>query len=122
MVGISESGSNRAFLIPGKEAKPMTRTTVTLEVNSPEQEVLLRQYHGLLLELEQLALSAPEGQILDVCEAAVLKGGQDISRKTLQQLVQQRIEALEKKGRPSDPLPPAAPPTPPAPPNPTTRA
>ncbi len=77
----------------------MTRTTVTLEVNSPEQEVLLRQYHGLLLELEQLALSAPEGQILDVCEAAVLKGGQDISRKTLQQVVQQRIEALEKKGR-----------------------
>src|SRR5260370_24586284 len=96
MVGISESGSNRAFLIPGKEAKPMTRTTVTLEVNSPEQEVLLRQYHGLLLELEQLALSAPEGQILDVCEAAVLKGCQDISRKTLHQLVQQRIEALEK--------------------------
>jgi hypothetical protein len=85
----------------------MTRTTVTLEVNSPEQEVLLRQYHGLLLELEQLALSAPEGQILDVCEAAVLKRGQDISRKTLQQLVQQRIEALEKKGRRCEPVPAA---------------
>jgi len=77
----------------------MTPTTVTLEVSSPEQAALLRQFHGLLQELEQLALSAPAGKVLDVCEAAVVERGQDVSRRVLQQVVQQRIEALEKKGR-----------------------
>lgn len=77
----------------------MSPTSVVLEVTSPEQEALLRQFHGLLLEMEQLALSAPPGQVIDLCEAAVLKGGQDVNRQLLQQVVQQRIEALEKKGR-----------------------
>jgi hypothetical protein len=83
----------------------MSAITVTFEVSSPEQEALLRQYHGLLLELEQLAMSAPAGQVLDLCEAAVVQGGQDVSRATLQQVVQQRIDALEKKGRRCGPVP-----------------
>lgn len=77
----------------------MSPTTLTLEVSSPEQAALLRQFHGLLLELEQLALSAPAGQVLDLCEAAVLQRGQDVNRHVLQQVVQQRIDTLEKKGR-----------------------
>jgi hypothetical protein len=83
----------------------MGSTTVTLEVNSPEQEVLLRQFHGLLQEMEQLALSAPHGQVLDLCEAAVLQRGQEVNRQVLQQAVQQRIAALEKKGRRCEAVP-----------------
>jgi len=85
----------------------MSAITVMLEVNSPEQAELIRHYHGLLLELEQLALSAPVGQVLDVCEAAVLKGGQEVNRQTLQQVVQQRIDALEKKRRRYEAVPAA---------------
>src|SRR5262245_55002747 len=77
----------------------MSRTTVTLEVHSPEQAALLRQFHALVLEMEQLALSAPPGQVSDQCEAAILEGGRQVNRQVLQQGVQQRIEALEKKGR-----------------------
>lgn len=81
----------------------MSRMTITLEVSSPEQEALMHQFHALVLEMEQLALSAPEGQVLDLCEAAVLQRGQQVNRQVLQQAVQQRIAALEKKGRRCEP-------------------
>ena len=75
----------------------MTPTTVTFEIGSAAEEVLLRQFHGLMVELKELALTAPAGQVLDLCEAAVLQRGPEVSRQMLQQAVQQRIEALEKK-------------------------
>jgi hypothetical protein len=77
----------------------MTRINVTLEVDSPAQEALLRQYHAFLQEMEQLALSAPEGHVLDVCETAVLQKGQEANRRVLQEAVQKRVDAAEKKGR-----------------------
>jgi len=39
----------------------MSPTVITLEVSSPEQERLLRQFHALMIEMEALALSAPDG-------------------------------------------------------------
>ena len=75
----------------------MSAITVTLEVDSPEQEALVRQFHGLVQEMQQLAMTAPHGQVLDVCEAAVLQRGQEVSRQVLEQAVQQRIAELEKK-------------------------
>jgi hypothetical protein len=78
----------------------MPPTTVNLEVSSPEQEALLRSFHGLLQELEQLALSAPAGQVIDQCEAAVLQRGQEVNRQVLQQAVQKRIAAGKPQCRP----------------------
>jgi hypothetical protein len=75
----------------------MSTITITLEVDSPEQEALMRQFHGLLQEMQQLALSAPDGTVMDACEAAVLQRGQEVNRQVLEQAVQQRIAALEKK-------------------------
>jgi predicted kinase len=77
----------------------MCLTTITLEVSSPEQEALLRQFHVMIMEMEQLALSAPAGQVLEQCEAAVLERGRRVNSQVLQRAVQQRIDALEKKGR-----------------------
>ncbi len=75
----------------------MSRITVSLEVESPAQETLLRRYHVFLQEMQQLALVAPEGEVIDTCEVAVLQKGQEINRQVLEQAVQTRIEALEKK-------------------------
>jgi hypothetical protein len=77
----------------------MSATTITLEVGSPEQAALVQQFHGLVQEMQQLALSAPPGQVMHLCEAAVLERGQEMNARLLQQVVQQRIEELEKKGR-----------------------
>jgi hypothetical protein len=77
----------------------MSRMRVTLDVDSPAQEALLRQYLVFLQEIEQLALDAPEGHVLDMCEAAALEKGREVSRRTLEQAVQKRISTAEKKGR-----------------------
>jgi hypothetical protein len=72
---------------------------VVLQVQTPEQEELLPKFHAYVLELEQLALTAPDGQVLDQCEAAAVTQGRDLARQTLERAVQQRIAAAEKKGR-----------------------
>jgi len=77
----------------------MSRINVTLEVDSADQERLLRQYHAFLQEMEQLALAAPDGRVLEVCETEVLRKSQDVNRQVLEQAVQKRIAAAEKKGR-----------------------
>lgn len=77
----------------------MKPRTITLEVDTPEQEALLRSYHAYVLELEQLALKARAGEVIDQCEEMAVCKGQDINRQTLQQAIQRRIDQAEKKGR-----------------------
>lgn len=81
----------------------MATIRVTLEVDSPAQEALLRRCHAFLQEMQQLALTAPEGHVVDVCETAVLHKGQEVNRHVLEHAVAQRIAALEKKGRRCEP-------------------
>jgi hypothetical protein len=77
----------------------MDAKTVTLEVHTPEQAELLRNFHAYLMELDQLALSAPDGKVIDQCELSAVTKGQNITRQSLEQAVQRRINSVEKKGR-----------------------
>jgi hypothetical protein len=77
----------------------MSRKTITLEVDNEGQAVLIRRYHALLQEMADLALSAPHGRVIDVLEDVAVDKGRDTMRATLEQAVQQRIDAAEKKGR-----------------------
>ena len=76
----------------------MSRKTITLEIDA-EHEDLLRQYAGFLEEMKDLAATAPEGSVLAVCEDAVIEKGREHQRRLLEQAVQSRINAVEKKGR-----------------------
>lgn len=74
--------------------------TATINLEVPiEHEALLRRTLALAEELHQLALSAPDGTVLDACEAAVISEGRDLQKQMLQEAVARRIEAAEKKGR-----------------------
>jgi hypothetical protein len=86
------------LLFPARRPTMKPRDVV-LSVQTPEQEELIRKYHAYVMELDQLALSAPDGQVMDQCELAAVTKGRDITRQTLEQAVQRRIEAAEKKGR-----------------------
>jgi len=77
----------------------MSRKTITLEVDNEAQELLVRRYHALLQEMSELARTAPDGTVIDVLEDVAVEKGRDTMRATLQQAVQQRIDAAEKKGR-----------------------
>ena len=71
---------------------------VLIEVDA-RHEATVRRVLALAEELEQLALTAPDGTVLDACEGAVLDKGRDLQRQLLGEAVARRIEAAEKKGR-----------------------
>jgi hypothetical protein len=50
-------------------------------------------------ELEQLALTAPDGTVFDACEGAIVAKGRDLQTQMLAEAVARRVEAAEKKGR-----------------------
>ncbi|MGH9207626.1 MAG: hypothetical protein ACRD1G_13910 [Acidimicrobiales bacterium] len=79
-------------------------TKVLIEVGA-QHEAIVRQALALAEEMEQLALTAPDGTVFDACEGAVIQKGRDLQRQLLGAAVARRIEAAEKKGRRSAPAP-----------------
>jgi hypothetical protein len=73
-------------------------TKVLIEVDT-KHEALVRRALALAEEMEQLALTAPEGTVFDACEEAVIRKGRDLQGEMLGEAVTRRIEAAEKKGR-----------------------
>jgi hypothetical protein len=72
-------------------------TKVLLEVDA-RHESILRRALAMVEEMEQLALSTPDGAVFDACEDAVLHKGRDLQRHILADAVARRIEAAEKRG------------------------
>jgi hypothetical protein len=75
----------------------MTRT-VTIEVDA-KHEAIVRRALAVAEEMEQLALTAPDGTVFDACEAAVIDKGRGLQAQMLAAAVARRVEAAEKKGR-----------------------
>lgn len=73
-------------------------TKVTIEVDA-KHEMIVRRSLALAEEMEQLALTAPDGAVFDVCEEAVIVKGRQLQGQMLGEAVARRIEAAEKKGR-----------------------
>jgi hypothetical protein len=73
----------------------MTRSTYTFECTEAQAE-LLRRTLALQEELEQLALSAPEGTVFGACEAAVVERGRELNSQILANAVARRVVAAEK--------------------------
>jgi len=76
----------------------MSRKAIVLEID-PEHEHLLRQYANFLVEMKDLAATAPDGSVLEICEDAVIERGREHQRRLLEHAVQARLDAAEKKGR-----------------------
>jgi hypothetical protein len=73
-------------------------TKVTIEVDARFEDGVRRAL-AMLEEMEQLALTAPDGQVFDVCEEAVIEKGRRFQAATLEDAVARRVESAEKKGR-----------------------
>jgi len=73
-------------------------TKVTIEC-AAQHEALVRRALALAEEMEQLALTAPDGEVFDACEYAVIEKGRKLQAHLLGEAVAQRIQAAEKKGR-----------------------
>jgi hypothetical protein len=82
-------------------------TTVTIEIEA-KHEAIVRRALAMAEEMEQLALTAPDGTVFEACEEAVIDKGRAFQANVLEQAVTRRIEAAEKKGRRSVSVPAAA--------------
>jgi hypothetical protein len=71
---------------------------VTIEVD-PRHQTIVRRALALAEEMEQLALTAPDGTVFDACEQAILEQGRMLQSQMLADALARRIEAAEKKGR-----------------------
>ena len=76
---------------------------VTIEVD-PQHEAIVRRALAMAEELEQLALSAPDGSVFDACEEAVVEKGRKLQSQVLGEAVTRRIEVAEKRGHRSAPV------------------
>ena len=74
------------------------KATVTIEIPAGS-EGLVQKLLALHEEMNSLALSAPEGTVLDACEEAVIPPGRELVSQILSDAVARRIESAEKKGR-----------------------
>ena len=75
----------------------MTRTPHVFEC-TPEEAQLLTRVLAMQQELDELALSAAHGTVLDVCEEKVIVQGRELQTDLLRKAVTRRVEAAEKKG------------------------
>ena len=73
----------------------------TLDAMTPLQRLILERALTLAKELENTANSAPTGQVIDHCETLLLGNGREFLRQALQDTLQARTDALEKKTRPA---------------------
>jgi hypothetical protein len=81
--------------------------TLTVEYTTEEERLLLERAIAFVAEMRRLARATPDGGVLSACEALALDGGRDLLRAVLQQAVQQRQSASEKKGAPPGAAPAA---------------
>lgn len=82
-------------------------TKVTIEFDA-RFEAGVRRALAMLEEMEQLALTAPDGQVFTLCEQAVIEKGRQNQAAMLGDAVARRVEAAEKKGRRSASAPAVA--------------
>jgi hypothetical protein len=75
--------------------------TETFEYRDEAERLAMRRALAFVAQLHDLALSAPPGQVLDLCEQQAVDGGRALLQTTLRQAVQARVDQAEvKKGRP----------------------
>jgi hypothetical protein len=78
-------------------------TAPALDALTPLQRTIVERALALAQELEATAGSAPDGQVIDRCESLLLGAGREFLRRALEDTLQARVDALEKKGRPAAP-------------------
>jgi hypothetical protein len=71
---------------------------ITLEFDAKYEATILRAL-AMAEEMENLALTAPDGAVFDACEQAVIEKGRKLQSHVLGEAVDRRIDAAEKRGR-----------------------
>jgi hypothetical protein len=70
-----------------------------IRVESPHEALVVEQALAMYREMRTAAAAAADGEVLSVAESLAVVRGRDLTRKSLEAVLQEEIESSEKKGR-----------------------
>ena len=69
-----------------------------LRVSDPAAALVVEQALAMYRELKQVADAAPDGHVLAQVETLALRRGRELIQRSVQAVLQQQAEAVEKRG------------------------
>ena len=73
-----------------------------IRVESPQEALVVEQALAMYREMRSAAAKAADGEVLSVAESLAVTRGRELTRRGLETVLQEEIDAAEKKGRLSD--------------------
>jgi hypothetical protein len=68
-----------------------------IRVENPEEALIVEQALAMYRELRQAAADAPDGQVIDMAERLAIARGRELTRRSVQTILQEEARATEKK-------------------------
>lgn len=70
-----------------------------IRVENPQEALIVEQALAMYREMRTAASAAADGEVLSVAERLAMTRGRELTRKSLQTVLQEEAQASEKKGR-----------------------
>lgn len=70
-----------------------------IRVNSPAEALIVEKALAMARELDRTANAAEDGQVLKLAEMAAVREGRELTRLSLEAVLADQAESVEKKGR-----------------------
>jgi hypothetical protein len=74
-----------------------------VRVNNPTEALVVEQALAMYREMQRTANAAPDGQVLAQVEQLAVIRGREFTRKSLEAVLNEQAEEVEKKGRAAGP-------------------
>jgi hypothetical protein len=75
-----------------------------IRVNNPTEALIVEQALAMVREMQQTATAAPDGQVLVQVEKVAMSQGRELTRKSLEAVLNDQAPEVEKKGRRAGPV------------------
>jgi hypothetical protein len=75
-----------------------------IRVESPQEALIVEQALAMYREMREAATNAPDGAVLSRAESLAVTRGRELTRKSLETVLQEEVNVAEKKGRPPEPV------------------
>jgi hypothetical protein len=73
-----------------------------VRVENPQEALIVEQALAMYRELRRAAAESADGEVLNVAESLAVTRGRELTRRSLETVLQEEAEAVEKKTRRPD--------------------
>src|SRR6266702_7187619 len=99
MARLGGNGVHWQFLVRSTVVKEVVMYPRDIRVNSPLEALVVEQALAMVREMKRVADAAPDGQVLDQAETVAVAQGRELTRKSLEAVLNDQAAEVEKKVR-----------------------